>query len=413
MPKKRKEHSLTGRIDDRLMREAFKAVKRNRGAAGIDKVSIKMFEANLEANLVALMKGLKKGNFQPKPLRRVYIPKGKSKLRPLGIPAVRDRVAQEVLRRLLNPIFERQFHDASFGFRPQRGCHQAIWKVLELHRQGYEIVLDADIKGFFDNIPHRVIMAAIAEEVADGNILRLIEKFLKAGVMEDGKFAPTTIGTPQGGVISPLLANAVLNRLDWQLDSAGFRFVRYADDFVVLCQLHTQAEEALTLVKQTLEAELSLQLSPEKTEITSYRKGYAFLGFWISASSVKMRPKSVEKFKDKVRELTQRSHNLDAKAIEKLNRVVRGTANYFTRISTCYRQLRSLDSWTRMRIRCMKFKRKSKVDNSRLRNKVIRKLGLLSLVDFQKHFACQRTSSGPSKGAIAIGVARCGKPTRR
>lgn len=413
MPKKRKEHSLTGRIDDRLMREAFKAVKRNRGAAGIDKVSIAMFEGNLDENLAALMRRLKKGTFEPKPLRRVYIPKGKSKLRPLGIPAVRDRVAQEVLRRLLSPIFERQFHDASYGFRPRRGCHHAIWQVLELHGQGYEIVLDADIKGFFDNIPHCVIMAAVVEEVADGNILRLVEKFLKSGVMEDGVLKPTTIGTPQGGVISPLLANAVLNKLDWQLHEAGFRFVRYADDFVVLCQVHTQAEEALALVKRILEDELSLQLSPEKTEITTYRSGYSFLGFWISSSSVKMRPKSVEKFKDKVRELTRRHYNLDAKAITKLNRVIRGTANYFARISTCRKQLRHLDAWTRMRLRCMKFKRKSMVDNSRLRNKVLRKLGLLSLVESQQHFACQRASSGPSIGAISVGVARCGKSTCR
>jgi RNA-directed DNA polymerase len=413
MSKKRKEHSLTGRIDDRFMREAFKAVKRNRGAAGIDKVSIKMFEANLEENLTALMRDLKKGNFQPKPLRRVYIPKGKSKLRPLGIPAVRDRVAQEVLRRLLSPIFERQFHDASYGFRPQRGCHDAIWHVLELHRQGYEFVLDADIKGFFDNIPHRVIMASIAEEVADGNILRLVEKFLKAGVMEYGVLKPTTIGTPQGGVCSPLLANAVLNKLDWQLHEAGYQFVRYADDFVVLCQLRTQGEEALTFVKRILQDQLSLALSEEKTKITTYRKGYEFLGFRISAASVKMRPKSVEKFKDKVRELTRRSHNLDAKAVGKLNRVIRGTANYFTRFATCKRQLRHLDAWIRMRLRCMKFKRKSRVDNRRLRVKVLRKLGLLSLVDFQQLFACQRASIDPSLGAISVGVARCGKPTRR
>ncbi len=413
MPKKRKEHSLTGRIDDRLMREAFKAVKRNRGAAGIDKVSIAMFEVNLDENLAALMRGLKKGNFQPRPLRRVYIPKGKSKLRPLGIPAVRDRIAQEVLRRLLSPIFERQFHDASYGFRPGRGCHHAIWKVLEHHRQGYEVVLDADIKGFFDNIPHCVIMAAVAEEVADGNILRLVEKFLKAGVMEDGVLKPTTIGTPQGGVVSPLLANAVLNKLDWQLHEAGFRFVRYADDFVVICRVHAQAEEALALVQQILEGELGLQLSSEKTEITIYRKGYAFLGFWISSHSVKMRAKSVENFKDKVRELTCRNHNLDAKAIKRLNRVIRGTANYFARISTCRTQPRRLDAWIRMRLRCMKFKRKSRVDNSRLRIKVLRKLGLLSLVESQQRFACQRASSGSSTGAISVGVARCGKSTRR
>jgi group II intron reverse transcriptase/maturase len=256
-------------------------------------------------------------------------------------------------------------------------------------------------------------MGAIAEEVADGNILRLVEKFLKAGVMENRVFKPTTIGTPQGGVISPLLANAVLNRLDWQLHEAGYRFVRYADDFVVICQLHAQAEEALALVKQILEDELSLQLSPEKTEITTYRKGYAFLGFWISSSSLKMRPKSVEKFKDKVRELTRRHHNLDSKAIGKLNRVIRGTANYFARISTCRKQLRLLDAWIRMRLRCMKFKRKSMADNRRLRCRLLRKLGLLSLVESQQQFACQRASSSPSRGAISVGVARCGKPTCR
>jgi len=367
------------------MRKAYQAVRKNRGAAGIDKVSIKMFEANLEENLTALMRDLKKGNFIPKPLRRVYIPKGKSKLRPLGIPAVRDRIAQEVLRSLLSPIFERQFHDASYGFRPGRNCHMAIERILELHRQGYKVILDSDIKGFFDNIPHRRIMKAVADEVADGNILRLVEKFLKAGVMENGVFKPTTVGTPQGGVASPLLANIVLNHLDWRLHEAGHLFVRYADDFVVLCQNREQAEEALNFVKHVLEDELGLQLSEEKTCVTTYGKGYAFLGFHISSSSRKMRPKSVEKFKDKIRELTCRKHNLESRVIEKLNQVIRGTANYFaTGFSTCKALFSRLDSWIRMRLRCMKFKRKKHTDNYRLRNKVFRKLGLLNMADFCK-----------------------------
>ncbi len=206
MAKKRKVHSLTGRIDDRLMKQAFKAVKRNRGAAGIDKVSIAMFEENLGANLAALKRDLKtRGSFVPKPLRRVWIPKdakGK-KLRPLGIPAVRDRIAQEVIRRLLEPIFEPLFHDGSFGFRPKRSCHQAIGRVLSFHGQGDRVTLDADIAGFFDNIPHKLIVDAVAEEIADGNILNLVKKFLAAGVLEHGVFKPTTIGTPQGGVIAP------------------------------------------------------------------------------------------------------------------------------------------------------------------------------------------------------------------
>ena len=221
-----KAHSLTGRITETLVLAAFRNVKRNRGAAGIDKVSIRLYENNLVENLLALMRQLKDGTFRPLPLRRVWIPKGDGKTRPLGIPAVRDRVAQEVLRLLLSPIFEPIFHNDSYGFRPARNCHMAVERVLELHRQGHSHVLDADIKGFFDNIPFQVIMAGVAAEVADGNILRLVERFLRAGVMEDGVFRPTTVGTPQGGVSSPVLANITLTSLDWQLPDAGFRFVR-------------------------------------------------------------------------------------------------------------------------------------------------------------------------------------------
>jgi group II intron reverse transcriptase/maturase len=386
MAKKRKVHSLTGRIDDRLMRQSFQAVKRNRGAAGIDKVSIGMFEENLEANLAALQRDLKtKGSFDAKPLRRVYIPKDSrgKQLRPLGIPAVRDRVAQEVIRRLLEPIFEPLFHDCSFGFRPKRSCHQAIERVLSFHAAGDRIVLDADIAGFFDNIPHKLIVDAVAEEVADGNILNLIWRFLAAGVMENGIFKPTTIGTPQGGVISPLLANIVLNKLDGRLQAAGYRFVRYADDFVVVCQSRTQAHAALDLVVQVM-TELGLCLSPEKTKIGSYGKGYDFLGFRLSSQSRTVRTKSLEKFKTKIRELTRRSHNLDARVIERLNQVIRGTANYFAaKFSTCIKLFEKLDKWIRMRVRCMKFKRKFTKDNYRMKQRYFdKKLGLLKLLDF-------------------------------
>ena len=204
---KRKVHSLTGRITSKLVYEAWRAVRRNRGAAGIDKVSVQMFEQNLDANLDRLMRELKQRTYQPLPARRVYIPKDAkaTKFRPLGIPAVRDRVAQEVLRRLLNKIFEAKFHDHSYGFRPGRSCHQAVEKVMEFGRQGYRYVLDADISGFFDNLSHAAVMRELSDLVADGNILQLVEKFLKAGVMEGGKVRPTRVGTPQGGVASPLL----------------------------------------------------------------------------------------------------------------------------------------------------------------------------------------------------------------
>jgi len=377
-----KAHSLTGRITVPFALEAFKAVKRNRGAAGIDKVSVQMFAANLDENIAALVRDLKAGAFEPLPLRRKLIPKEPGKFRPLGIPAVRDRVAQEVIRRLLNPIFEPQFHDASYGFRQGRNCHMALEKVLELHAAGYRVILDADIKAFFDQLPHPVIMQAVASQVADGNILRLVEKFLRSGVMEDGVFKPTTVGTPQGGVFSPLLANIVLNHLDWQLHERGYRFVRYADDFVVLCRTRTEAEEALVLVQQTL-ADLGLTLSTEKTHITTYGKGYTFLGFVMSSRSRRLRPKSLRKFKDKIRELTCRSRNLDARVIVKLNRVIRGTAHYFTpRWFTGRETFHKLDSWIRMRLRCMKKKRLSYNDNRRLRVTWFERLGLLSLESF-------------------------------
>ncbi len=295
---KPKAHSLTGRITQPLVLAAFKAVKRNRGAAGIDKVSINMFAANLAENLLALERDLKDGSFVPFPLRRKYIPKEPGKFRPLGIPAVRDRIAQEVVRRLLHPIFEPLFHDASFG------------------------------------------------------------------------------------VISPLLANIVLNHLDGRLHERGYRFVRYADDFVVLCQTQAQAEEALTLVTQTL-TELGLSLSAEKTRITTYRKGYSFLGFVLSRRSRRMRHKSERKFQDKVRELTCRSHNLDAPVIVKLNQVIRGTAHYFaTRWFTGRYRLRELDAWIRRRLRCMKYKCFSYHNNRRFRVKQFEQLGLLRLESF-------------------------------
>ena len=377
-----KAHSLTGRITSGLLLDSFRAVKRNRGAAGIDKVSIQMYQNNLEANLHALMRELKRGTFQPLPLRRVFIPKNETEFRPLGIPAVKDRVAQEVIRRLLSPIFEPSFHDSSYGFRPGRNCHQAIEEAIRLHDEGFLHVLDADIKGFFDNLSHTVIMQAVAAKVADGNILRLIQRFLKSGVMESGVFKPTTVGTPQGGVISPLLANIVLDHLDWQLEQAGFRHVRYADDFIVLCRSKQQAEEALAWVAQVLDG-LGLQLSPEKTRMTTYGKGYSFLGFILSKRSRRMRPKSLKKFKDKIRELTCRSYNMDAQVIIRLNRVIRGTAQYFaTGFFTGREVFHKLDSWIRMRLRCMKTKRKSLNDNRKIRVKTFARLGLLTLESF-------------------------------
>jgi retron-type reverse transcriptase len=200
LPRQHRVHSLTGRITPEVMHKACKAVKRHRGAAGLDKQSITMCEANLDDNLVALMRDVKSGTYQPIPWRRVSIPKGNGAVRPWGIPAVRCRVAQEVIRVLIAPMFEPTFHDSSHGLLRRRSCHTAMVQLVALHQQGYRVVVDADLKGFFDSIPHQLILDLVAHEMADGNILSLIKKCLQAGVMEEGEVRPTRQGTPQGGV---------------------------------------------------------------------------------------------------------------------------------------------------------------------------------------------------------------------
>jgi len=363
-----------------LMLKAFKSVKKNRGCAGIDKVSIAMFERNLEQNLTALMKRLKNRTYLPYPLLRHNLDEGGGKIRPLGIPAVRDRVAHEVVRRLIEPYFEPYFSDFSYGFRLNRNCHQAIRRVIELRKLGYNIVLDADVQRFFDDIPFELIIDLVAEKIADGNILSLIRKFLNSGVMDDGVFKRTTKGAPQGGVISPLLANIVLDVLDKELASAGYVFVRYADDFIVLAKSTTEIERALDFVQSIVEKKLQLKLSPTKTKITSFAEGFDFLGFHFSRTGITVRTKSVEKLKVKIKNLTIRKHNFSDEVIAKINRVTRGFANYFdTEFSNVDGLFLNLDCYIRRRLRCMKKKRISKMDNFRIPNKYFAKCGLIPL----------------------------------
>ena len=227
-------------------------------------------------------------------------------------------------------------------------------------------------------------MESIAARIADGNILNLIERLLNSGVMEEGKLKPTVRGAPQGGVASPLISNIVLNHLDWFLDGHQLNFVRYADDFVILCKTKLEAEKALELARTFL-AEMELEINQEKTKICHFSEGFDFLGFTIKSRSVQIRAKSMEKFKNSIRDITTRSHNLDKEVIEKLNRVIRGTVNYFgTKFSTMNTLFFKLDRWIRKRIRCMKFKRISKADNWRWNIKHIGKMGLLKCFDLYK-----------------------------
>lgn len=385
--KKFKLHSLTGRITQKLMEQSWKAVKRNKGAAGVDRVSVATYHENKEYNLQVLMKRLKtRGGYKCPPLKRVHISKGNTeKTRPLGVPTVDTRCAQEVIRRLIEPTFEKQFHENSFGFRPGRNCHQAVERVLGHIQEGYKVVVDIDIKGFFDNIPHHTILTMLRAEIADGNILDIIQTFLESGVVEDGIFSETTKGVPQGGVISPLFGNIVLNYLDWKLDQFGYKFARYADDIVILCKTAEQAKNALTLTVEIL-ADLGLECSPEKTKIATFYQGFQFLGFDISSRAVTIREKSREKFEEKLKEITTRSHNLDAKVFLKLNQVIRGTVNYFcTKFSKTKIYFEDVDKWLRQRLRSMKYKSKSKKHNLRLKNKHIAKRGLKSCLEMHAH----------------------------
>ena len=301
---------------------------------------------------------------------------------------MRDRVAQEVLRRLLSPLFEPLFHDDSHGFRPGRSCHSAMERLLETWRSGHRHVVDADISGFFDGIPHEVIMRGLVQCGRGWEYPAACSKVSHrrySGGTASCAVRNTASVHLQVGSLSPLLAN-IASQLPRLASGriAGYRFVRYADDFVVLCHSEAEAKEALAQIEPLLHDRLGLTLSSEKTTISRFRDGFSFLGFEISSWSVKMRSKSVENFKMKVRQITRRSHNLDAELIEKLNRVIRGTANYFaTPWSHCGDAYRSLDRWIRMRLRCMKSKRKSKVDNVRIRLKHLKNMGLLSLSDLR------------------------------
>ena len=226
-----KYHSLRDKVFSlKNLYAAFQHVKKNKGKAGLDRVSIRQFERDLETNILNIHKELKTDIYKPSPVLRVYIPKGRHDKRPLGIPIVKDRVVQQAFRQIIEPIFEKDFSDNSFGFRPDRCCHDAIKRLEQYKQEGYTSVLDADIKAFYDTIPHKLIMDRLREKIADGWVLTSIENMLKAGVMEDGIVHKTTEGTPQGGVISPLLANLIGDIIDKELEKSGYKFVRYADD---------------------------------------------------------------------------------------------------------------------------------------------------------------------------------------
>jgi len=338
-----------------LMR-AFELVKANDGAAGVDKVSIERYEKSADRYLSELLRELTEGNYKPLPVKRVYIPKGDGKMRPLGIPAVRDRVAQAAVRMAIEPIFEEGFSDRSFGFRPGLGCKDALREVDRLLRSGYHFVVDADLKSYFDTIPHERLMTLVKEKIADSRILRLIELFLTQGIMEDMQVRASETGTPQGGVISPLLANVYLDPLDKLMESRGRQMIRYADDFVIMCQTKEEAESALNEVRSWV-TEVGLTLHPEKTRIVNARaNGFDFLGYRFERRHKRPRKKSLEKLKDTIRAKTPRtSGQSTSDIIANLNTTLRGWYEYFKHCSR--NTFVVLDAMVRRRLRAILMKR--------------------------------------------------------
>ena len=341
-PLKFKLFSVYGKILHKdVLTEAFRKVKKNKGCAGIDKVSIERFEENLDENIELILNELRTKTYKPSPVRRKYIPKKNGKLRPLGIPTIKDRVVQQALVTKLEPFFEENvFHDNSCGFRPNRDVKLAIKKIVSRVESGYLYIYDFDIKGYFDNIPHKKLMKVLNKYVSDGTVLDMIWKTLKAGYMEDEIRYETASGTQQGGVISPLLANIYLNELDWELAKANLEFVRYADDSIVMCQTREDLEKAKVIVHETLQS-LGLELAEDKSDdIDFHEKDFDFLSFTFNHLKMSKNRrvyytfgpsiKSIKKFKSDVKSITKKRYTYSfEKWTELLNPVLRGKFNYF------------------------------------------------------------------------------------
>ncbi len=381
----------------RNLMSAFTQVKRNKGSAGVDRVTIGMFGARLEENLQRLSASLLEGSYIPQAVRRVWIEKpGSKEKRPLGIPTVRDRVVQAALRNVLEPIFERDFAAQSYGFRPGRGAKDALRRVAQLLKAGYVHVVDADLQSYYDTIPRPPLMERVRPKVADSKVLALLEAFLGQEVMESAKYWTPDWGTPQGAVISPLLSNIYLDPLDHRMAQLGYEMVRYADDFVILCRTPSEAQSALAEVESWTTA-AGLRLHPDKTRIVdaTQRGGFDFLGYHFERGYRWPSRKSLRKFKDKIRAKTRRTngHSLQ-RIISELVPIQRGWFEYFKHSLASY--LAPLDQWLRMRLRSIlrhRLKRKGRSrgrDHNRWPNAFFAEQGLYS---FTTAFAQARRSS--------------------
>jgi RNA-directed DNA polymerase len=371
---------------------AWEKVRDNAGACGVDGIGVRFFEKDSQKRLLAVKEHLTGNTYQPNAIRRVEIPKpGSREKRPLGIPTVIDRVVQTAVKMVVEPIFERDFAPNSYGFRPGRGCKDALREVEGLLRGGYEHVVDVDIRGYFDNIPHEALMALVRERISDGRVLGLLEQFLRQGVLEEGVEVAPEKGSPQGGVISPLLANIYLNPLDWLMTGLGFKSVRYADDIVVLARSAEAAAEALEQLRGWI-GRAGLTLHPDKTrlvDMTESRAHFDFLGYRFQRTAKGkvirlVRPKSMKKLRESLREPTRRANGRSLEAIIAiLNPKLRGWFAYFKQAHIS--EHRKMDIWVRVRLRSILRKRHKGqgrgrgLDHFKWPNRYFENLGLFSL----------------------------------
>lgn len=346
------------------LNRAYKQVKRNKGAGGIDGMQVDELLPFLRENQKELLQSLRDGKYRPKPVRRVEIPKENGKTRKLGIATVVDRFIQQAICQVLTPIFERQFSDNSYGFRPRRSAHDALKRCQTNITEGYKYVVDMDLEKYFDTVNQSKLIQILSETIKDGRVISLIHRFLRAGVMVGGLFEDSPEGVPQGGPLSPLLGNIKLNECDHELERRGHHFVRYADDLMIFCKSSKAAERTLDHILPYIEGKLFLKVNREKTQAAYVSKvkylGYSFY-IYKGEGRLRVHPKSIRKLKDKIREVTGRSNGMGVEARKtRLNQIIRGWVNYF-KLADMKNILKELDEWTRSRIRMVTWKRWKKV----------------------------------------------------
>ena len=378
-------------LNQNNLNKAYKKVVANKGVAGVDGITVEEEFDYLKENKDRIINQIRKRKYKPQPVKRAQIPKENGKMRNLGIPTVTDRIIQQAIFQVISPIFEKQFNDNSFGFRANRSCEQAVIRVLEYLNNGYEWIVDIDLEKFFDTVNQDKLITIIGKTITDGDVVSLIRKYLSAGVMEKGIVKATTVGTPQGGNLSPLLSNIMLNELDKELEARGLNFVRYADDCIIVVKSEKAANRVLASITKFIEKKLGLKVNAEKSKVTRpTQTKYLGFSFWKSPKGQwKPKPhlKSYQKLVRKLKQLTDRSWSISLdNRIEKINYVVRGWVNYF-RIANMKNKITEIDEHLRVRIRVIIWKQWKKI---RKRCESLQKLG----VPFEIAFNCANTRKG-------------------